>query len=329
MKIKTIAWIIGVVIILSLVPAGVLFWQNQNLERQVAQYAGELDIKHQSLSKSLQRAETKIAKSSNELSIFAKQNEVNIDAINKDLRKLNGRLEAISVTEAKTNTVIHTYSSSDTSRQTNTEVTICKEDGRPIDIHRYTETTETRELTDSNGMRVADVSFSAAEKRPWNSKVYGIKYKILNTIGRGSKGQLILSTELIAENPEAQPNKTFRIEGIESRTLQAPKPGPKFKVWDPALYLLMNLGVIAYKEVDFSASLGFGFSVFSYGPDWRFLGITVGYDAFQNAFRGSLVPFLYNIGSPLPLLSNLYLGLDIGLSSQLDISIGLIIGTRL
>jgi len=329
LKIKTVLWIVSVAIILALIPAGILFYQNQRLKDQVSQYAGEQNINYKALTESLQRAETKQARSNKELTIFAEQNGINIKAVEQDLQNLDGRLEAVASTKAKTTTVVHNHYPSDSTTSSEIEVPTCKQDGRPIDIYGYTKRIETKELTDSNGMRVADVSFSAAQKRPWSSKVYSLEYNALSTIGRGTNNQLILSTELTVENPETQPGKIFRIKGVESRVIQAPEPGPTFDWWDPALLLLTIPALIAYPKIDFSASLSLGFSVWSYGRDWRVLGITAGYDAFQNAFRASLVPFLYNIGEPLPLLSSLYIFLDIGISSQADVSIGLGIGTRL
>lgn len=329
MKIKTTLWIVLVVFILALIPTAVLFYQNKKLQDQVSLYAGELNISHEQLTKSLQRAETKIAKSNEELVTFAKSNEIDIETIERDLSSIDGRLEAVAVTKAKTTTVVHNHYPSDSVTPAEVEVPICKSDGRPIDVHGYTKRVETKALTNSTGMEVAKVSFSAARERPWSSKVYGIQYKILNTVGRGAGGQTILATELIAENSEVQPGEIFRIEGVESRVLQAPEPGPEFDWWDPSLYLIAQPALVVYNEVEFSVSISLGFSVWSYGSNWRFLGITAGYDAFQNAFRASFFPVLYNVGGPLPFLSDIWIGMDLSVDSRSSIGIGLIIGTRL
>ncbi len=329
MKFKTAAIIGGIFILLSLIPSGILFYQNQKLKSQVAQYAGDLNIGYKALTKSLQRSETKLTENTADLTLFAKENGVSIKAIRNDLDSIGGRLEAVSSTEAKTSTVVHNYYPSDSNTPSDVDVPICENDGRPIDIHSYTKRVETRELHDSNGMRVADISFAAAEKNPWNSKIYGIRYKILNTIGRGPNDQIILHTELTSENPEVQPGQVFRIEGVESRLLQIPALPSEFDFWDPALYLIGQLGANVYGDISLLASISLGFSIWSYGDDWRFLGISAGYDATGNAFRASIIPVMYNIGSPIPLLSNLFLGLDIGINHRADVSVGLVIGTRL
>jgi hypothetical protein len=329
MKTRTLIIIGGIVVLLSLIPAAVLFLQNRALKGQLQEYAGDQAVTNRALTESLQRAETRIARANIELEAFAEEHDIDLERIREDLESIGGRLEAIAETESATETVIVTNRPSDHSSQTNQEVPTCEENGRPIDTHGYTRTVETRELLDSNGMRIADVSFSAAQESPWSSKVYGIRYRILNTIGRRDDGRLILTTELIAENPEAQPGETFRIDGVESRVLQAPQPAPQFRWWDPSLYLIAQLSLIVYKEIDFSASISLGFSVFSYGNAWRFLGVSAGYDAFQNTFRASLIPFLYNVGDPLPFLSDLWLFPDIGIDHNGSVSIGFAIGTRL
>lgn len=322
-------WLGAILLIIGLIPAGILFYQNQRLREQVSQYAENLDINHKNLTQSLQRAQTRRAKNNEDLDLFAEQNKIDLLVIRDDLNSLGGRLEALAVSEAKTSTIINKNYYSDSSDSSNTKVPICEEDGRPIDIYSYTKRRENRNLLDSNGMRVADVSFSAAEKRPWDSKVYGLQYKVLNTIGRGKNKQVILTTELTVENPEVQPGKIFRIKGITSKVLQAPEPPTEFDWWDPSLYLIAQPGIVVYDHITTSLSLSLAFSIWSYGISWRFLGVSLGYDAFQNAFRASLIPVLYNVGEPLPFLSDLWIGLDVGVSHETDISIGLVIGTRL
>lgn len=329
MELKTALWFGGILLIILSIPAGILFYQNHKLQEELSTYVGQEDLNYKRLTDSLQRAETTLAKNTEELDLFAQQNEIDLKTVREDLQSLGGHLEAVASSGAKTTTIIKNYIKSDNVTPSEIEVPICKEDGRPIDINGYTKTTEQTYITDSNGMRIADVSFSAAQKNPWGSKVYGIRYKILNTVGRDKNNRIILSTELQAENPEAQPGKIFRIEGTESRVLQAPPNPASWDWWDPSLYLLAQLSLIVYQEVDFSASLAIGFSIFSYGENWRFLGVSAGYDAFQNAFRASFIPFLYNVGGPLPFFSDLYIGAEVGLSHELDISVGLTIGTRL
>jgi hypothetical protein len=318
----------GAAILLLSIPFTILFCQNRKLRKQLEQLNGVEDIPYKKLTDSLQRAETVIADNAGALDEFAAEHGHDIETIRDDLQSIGAELRAISTTEAGTSTVVYNHYKSEISTPTETEVPTCENDGRPIDLHGYTKTIETKQLSDSNGMRVADVSFSAAEERPWSSKVHGIRYKILNTVGEGEQGQVILHTELTAENPTIQPGQIFRIKGIDSRTLQAPPSPPEFKWWDPAIYLMGQLSVDAYPEVGFGASLSLGFSPFSYG-DWRFLGITAGYNAFQNTFRASLAPALYNIGEPLPFLSDTWLFFDVGIDTAGSVSVGLGIGTTL
>lgn len=329
MKLKTVLWIIGAVAILALIPIGILSYQNQKLKKENLSLTGTVDVTQKKLTDSLLRADTERTDELRKLRDLAKEQGSDIGKIERDLRSLGASLEAVAQTSAQTKTVVHNHYTSTSTTPSKTEVPTCPEDGRPIDVHGYTKRIETINLEDSNGMRVADVSFAAAEKTPWSSKIYGLRYKINNTIGRSQDGQIVLYTELLAENPEAQPGETFHIEGVESRVLQAPEPGPSFQWWDPALFLNAHLAIEVHPGLDFTAGLSLGFSIFSYGEDWRFLGITAGYDAFQNEFRASLIPALYNVGGPMPFLQDLWLGLDVSISHNADVGVGLVIGTTL
>jgi hypothetical protein len=175
-------------------------------------------------------------------------------------------------------------------------------------------------------MVVADASFSAARENPWDTSVFGINYLITNAVSTTDDGRIILHTELVAES-EAVPGETFRIEGVESRVLQVPRQ-ISFEWWDPAIYLSVALGVGAWREIEFSAALDLGFSIMSYG-DWRFIGLLAGLDAANMTFHAAFFPFAYNVGSPIPFLSDLFLGPYIGIDHTSEVSVGVMLGTRL
>jgi hypothetical protein len=277
------------------------------------------------LTESLQRAATEQA-TKDEIDALADELGLDIGRIKEDLRALGGQIEAIAATRAKTTTIVVNQSPSDTSTPTGEEVPVCEEDGRPIDIHGYTRRTETRRLRDSNGMVIADTSFSAGRENPWDTRVFGIDYLITSTISTDNSGRYILHTELTAASA-AEPEYTYRIPGIESRVLQAPEQ-IRFEWWDPSLYLVANLGVGVWPAVEFSAALDLGFSIMSYG-DWRFIGLLAGIDAANMTFHAGFFPFAYNVGSPIPFLSDVWLAPYIGIDHTSEVSVGVGIGTRL
>lgn len=325
---KVLLWIGGIVIIFSLIPAGILFYQNHELKKALEITSGERDLQYKKLSDSVQRAETSNAKNGEDLISLARKTSIDIDSISKDQQNLGAKIEALAITEAKTTTIVHNNYTSTSSTPSGKEPEVCKEDGRPIDVYGYTKRVEKINLDDSNGMRLADISFSAGEKNPWASKVYGIHYRVLNVMGRTQSGQITLHTELQSENSEAQPGQIFHIEGVSSQLTQTEIPA-RFSWWNPRLFLLIQLGLEAYPTLDFSASLSLGLTIWAYGDNWRFLGVSAGYDAFQNSFRASFIPAMYNIGEPLPLLTNLWLGLDVSIDTRLNVGVGFVIGTTL
>lgn len=328
-SLKTLIWVGGIVFILSLIPSGILFYQNYSLRKQNEVLANQTKISYKTVSDSIQRAESRLVSSQEELTKFAAKNNLDIEAIKRDVNSLGARLEAVAVTEAKTTTIIRNNYYSDETEPSQVQVPECPEDGRPIDIHGYTKNVETTNLTDSNGMRIADVSFTAAKNPPWSSKIYGIRYKILNTASRDRQGKLILYTELQASNEEAQPGRIFKVPGTSSELVEIPPSSPGWDWWNPYLYLTSNLSLGVWPNIEFSASFGIGFSIWSYRSMWRFLGITAGYDAYQNSFRASLIPVLVNIGDPLPFFSDLWIYLDVGIDTNSLLTVGLGISTAI
>ena len=326
-KVKTVLTVaaVGLVVALTLGSSAYLFWKIRTLEEENQRLLNQVTVNHENLTKSLQRAETSQVTQA-DLAAFAEEVGLDIQKLRGDLRSLGADLEAIASTKAKTTTIHHHHAPSDSSSSSEIEVPTCKEDGRPIDIHRYTERIESRELRDSSGMRIADVSFEAAEENPWSSTTWGISYTINNSVARTRDGSIVLHTELLAES-EAQPGEIFRIEGAESRVLQVPEE-VHFEWWNPQLYLTAQLGINAWPGIDLSASLAIGFSVMSYG-NWAFFGISAGFDGWNRSFFASFIPLMYNIGEPIPLLSDLEVGPHVGIDHNANVSVGITIGTRL
>jgi len=326
---KSILIIVGLTALTFAFPVGYLLVQNHRLAKRLDEQFRQTEISGRKLTDSLLRSESKIANTMNDLRTFAEANKVDLKVVEDDLRSLRAQMETVTVTHSKTQTIIYKNQPSDSTTPQTTEVPSCPEDGRPIDIHGFTQEIQHSKITDSTGLNIADVSFNAAEKNPWGYRAYGIKYSILTTTGRTSGDRVIVSTELVAENPETQPGERFRITGVESVTIQAPLPSPRFRWWAPKLHLSAIIGPAVYPEIDLSLSLSLIFTVWAYGDNWRFLGVSTGYDTYPRSFRASLFPFLFNLGGVMPLISDLWIGLDIGISHEREVSVGIGIATTI
>ena len=95
------------------------------------------------------------------------------------------------------------------------------------------------------------------------------------------------------------------------KVVRTDERAPKFWWWNPHLDLL---GGIAFKP-DVSPHVELGLSVMSWGKTaddmhWRFLRVGVGVVGRELSL--SLSPAMYNIGKPLPLVSNLWLTPTVG-----------------
>lgn len=325
-KTKQTIVIIGGIVLILLIVFTALFWKIDRLENQLA--TNSISIDHKALTESLQRAETLMVESNKQLDLFAQQNGLDIEMIRDDLEKINADLIAVASTKAQTTTIIKNNYISDNSKIVNPEQPVCKENNIPLDNYGYTTKLEEISLQDSNGMNIARIGFQAAKSEPWSSTIYGIEYVINNTVSTGPNKEVIIHTELLARNKEIQPEKTFRIEGVESRVLQVPEPPPSFDFWDPAIFLLGQLGLDVYPGVSFSASINIGASIMSYN-NWRFLALSIGVDGWNREFIASFIPFLYNVGEPLPFFSDLFIFPYVSISHEGDVGVGAGIGTRL
>jgi len=320
--------VLGLIILAGGVYLGVKL---SNAQRDYQNLLDDISTTHEFLTETLQRASSSKVDSERELLSLAEDNQIDISLIQRDLRSLGAKLEAIAVTTTGTKTLQKTKRPSDESTPrpdlpTDPPV-LCKEDGRPIDVHGYTLRSESIYLEDSLGMKVGKASFLANQATPWSTRTYGLQYKIVNAISKGPRDSLHLHTELFIENPEAHPGASFAIPGISSSLVQV-KRRPSFSWRDPRLTLGIGGGIGVHPTFQGTAQAYLGFSFLSYGS-FRFLALSGGFDFINNTAIFSLAPFSYNIGDPLPLLSDLWLSPAVGVDHTGEISVSILLGTTL
>jgi hypothetical protein len=329
MKPKYILYIViaSIIIIGSII--GGFCWQLSALKNENSRLREEYNLQSQKITESIIRSETKRVRDSSDLEEFIKSNGTNISKVKEDLKNLGARMLSTTTTTAETKNIYNYYVKSDKGPEitSKNKVPECKGDGRPIDLHGYTREVQHHNVDDSNGMRLAQVSFDASSKRPWSETVYKIRYKTNSVTSKTNNGTIVVHTQMLASNEKIQPGKVFELEVVDSTTLQTEEK-PRFKFFDPGLYLSLNAGIIVWNKLGFSLPINLNFSLMSYG-EWKFLAVGIGLDTFEKSFDAQLIPFLYNIGDPIPLLTNLYIYPYVGVDHRVNTSIGLGLGVRL
>ena len=248
------------------------------------------------------------------------------DALQKDLSELRATLVAVGKTVGSLRGKISELERSTSEGPPNTNLEKCA-DGRLIDTHGYTKAPQIKEVTDSNEAPLASVSFDASKDKPWKYSVYDREFHLSTAISRQDNGQFAFHHTLDYSVP-GKSDKKHSIKLTTSEYLQVPESRKMFW-WNPLLDVGMFVGANVHSFAvgpgrsegvfSFGGELGISFSSYGYTRAdnlWRFFRVGLGYDAERRAGHLSFSPAAFNIGDPLPLLTNLwvypYVGIDSG-----------------
>jgi hypothetical protein len=324
-------------LIMTVVSAvGFVIYKERQLNAQQAAIAQSM-VEFKRLQDNMARSQSQYV-SKDDLNNFAKQNQVNLDIIAKDLQTLNATVTGINaITLNSPGTV-----------QTNVPSTSVKPNQNPpppptvdcngtqipcpnADPYGYTKNDQHLELDEQfkNGtandtkVPLADVSFSAGQQNPWNATVYPRVYNITNVLGTDQDGKHYVYNKVIINSN----GKDYPVQ-VSSAKYEEEYPSASFSLWNPRLFIGVDGGVGLSKlpvSGEFTPSIGVG--IMSYGtskvsPDWSFVQVGVGYGAVSRSAQLEISPAQYNIGKHIPLMTNAYIGPTMGIGADGNVSVG-------
>lgn len=312
-------------IILGLVATNLLFYfQNNEIFGKISDFKKVTD--------SLVRSQTEVV-SKKDLEKTLKKYFTNKDIGNlkKDLAEMNATLGSVGITIGKLERKVKYNLRSDKQGTPKTEVVVCKEDGRPIDVYGYTKASQIKTLKDKNEADLADVTFDASQAKPWSYDIFNREYHLATVVGKKKDGSDIYYHSLKYKVPSKHKDKLFNIPIVSSSYKQKINKRHMFW-WNPMIDLSISLGGVIYSSNGtnelISLTPDIGFSTSSYGRTradtlWKFFRFGIGYDAIQESVIFSISPVLFNFADPMPILTNLYLIPRISFDHLGNISAGL------
>lgn len=335
-RLPMIGFFVGVALIVGLGIVGYLGYRQLMLENALLR--SEV-TEFKQLTDTLVRASTQwTTKSDLKDSLANLMTTDDLKALRADIRRQGAAISAVGRTVGQLDGRIARLEQSDSQGPTNGEVVKC-EDGRLVDVHRYTERTQTKRVKDNNDASLADVTFDASKNKPWDYKVFGRQFNLTTVVSKKDSGQLNFYN-VLKYKTEADGTKEFPIT-LSSSEFKQVNPESKFYWLNPRLDLgvfagvtALNVPILGNNDTLASAGADLGLSLMSYGETkveswWRFVRLGAGYNLNRKAFQLSVAPALFNVGKVLPLITNMYLGPNVGLDSGGGLIINLGLGVQL
>lgn len=260
--------------------------------------------------------------SKQDIDAFAKQQDINLSVIQKDLDTLNAQVQAING--------ITVISQGQTGNNIPSTGKIPRPDPPQIDPAQnpFGYMTNTQHLTlnekfSNVEVPFGDVGFSAWQEKPWDIKITPRTYSITSVLGQDDTGRHYSYSKFAIQAD----GKTYDVKIDDNKFLEE-YPTAKFSWFNPKLYMFAN-GSIEINKVPIKGEFtpGISLGIMSYGktkstPDLSILQVGIGYGVVNKTIEFSLSPIQYNIGQNLPLISNTYIGPTLQLNTAGGVGVG-------
>jgi hypothetical protein len=336
-KFNTILTLVGVALIMGLLLAGYFAWKNLRednlrLQSEVVQFKKLTDTLVRSSNQWATKSDLKAALKD----LLTKED---LKELEKDMDKLDSRLTAVGRTVGSIKRKVAKLEASDREGPENTKVEKC-DDGRLVDIHGYTKKPQIKEIKDSNKAPLADVEFDASKKKPWSYDVHKKNYRLVTVVGKKDSGQLTFHHKLEYVVPDKDTKKRYKVNLLSSEYLQVPLKNKMFWL-NPIVDVNFFAGGNIYGFAEgpgrpgslLSMGADVGLSLSSYGEtkadSWfRLFRFSLGYNIERQGAHFAFAPFAFNLGKPLPLLTNLYITPQLGIDSAGGLTLNVGIGPQ-
>jgi len=251
---------------------------------------------------------------------FIKDNNINLRAIQDDLDKLHAEITAVNIAVSTSKGQVGTNVSTKPGPVVNPNPI----DPKNPDPYGYMKQQQVLALNEDFGtvkVPIGTVGFSAWKENPWDYEIKSREYKSATVIGTDENQRQYFYNKF-----------TVKVDGKEyvlpviSTTAKQVVPEAKFHWFNPRLYIGVN-GAVGLNPVKGEFSPNINLQLMSYGryktqPDWSVLQVGAGYGTISQRPELTVMPISYNIGKPIPLINNTYVGPSLSVATDGNVFVG-------
>jgi len=323
--------LVSLVIIALICVGGFVIYKENQTAQMLTDIQKSIVLQKQLLD-GITRAQSQYA-SKDDLDEFAKQQNINLSVIQKDLDTLNAQIQSINGVTVISKGQVDTNVPSTTTTPAPNPPPVNPQNPDPYGYLKNVQHLQLNEKfigTDNKtemDIPFGDVSFSAWMDKPWSLNVPDRKYSITTVLGVDDNGkQTAYNKFSITSN-----NKTYDVQITDSKLLQQYPPS-KFR-FSPRLFLTAGGGVdVSEAPITGSANAGVALGLMSIGqfvnkPDISILQVGAAYQTETKRPAVVVNPINFNVSKlvPLGLVDNTY----VGPSAQVDTKGNIVAGANI
>lgn len=251
---------------------------------------------------------------------FIKDNKINLKAIQDDLDKLHGEVEAVNIAVASSKGQVVTNLPTKPGPVVNPNPV----DPKNPDPFGYMKQQQVLALNEDFGtvkVPFGQVGFSAWQEKPWDINIKPRDYKVATVVGTDENQRMYFYNKFTM----SVDNKDYEIP-IKTATTQQVYPEAKFSWFNPRIYVGAD-GAVGLNPVKGEFIPNVNLQLMSYGryktqPDFSILQVGVGYGVDSKRPQALVTPVSYNIGKHIPLMNNLYIGPSLSVGTDGNVGVG-------
>lgn len=318
----------AIVIIVLICTGGFVIYKQIENSRRLDTIQNSI-IQQKDLLDNISRAQAQYV-SREDLDKFAKEQNINLDAIKKDLESLDAQVKAINTITVISQPQNHTdIPSTDTTPNPTDPNNPVDPKNDPYGYLTNVQHLQLNEKFSNVEVPFGIVSFSAFRKNPWDVAVNERQYNVTSVLGMDEDGRHFSYSKLAIITG----GKTYDIK-IDRNQFVEEYPSAKMHWFNPRLFAQVNGGIgISQLPVkgEFTPAVSVG--IMSYGktrvnPDLSILQVGVGYGTVNRSLEFTISPIQYNFGRHIPLMANTYGGpvLQVNTNGAVTVGAGLSVG---
>ena len=305
------------VIYISLIAVGLFF--GYRMYKDLTAKVEDQKIAYAQLAENIARSSSEFVTKS-DLNKFGEKISGSFTLMQDDIKKLGGEVVSVGQTIAQLEAHVEANQSSDAVEE------ITGEEGTIVIEHF-------KKIKNKEGLPLSWAKFKLGSEQPWTTGTYPLEFHINTVLGLTKDDKVIPEHELVVYNtgdPEVK-DKPFKVKITSSIFKQIKPKTMTFFWWAPHLDFGINMGAnLLSGEAIFGLDLGF--AAMAYGRTkndniWRFARASVGTRDKFSDFQFTLSPLGYNLGSSLPLISDVWIWPTLSFGFGDTYGIGATVGT--
>jgi hypothetical protein len=326
--------VIAIATIVTFGALAFIIYNQQQLKNQQTAIQTQI-VQQQQLVDGIMRSQSQYATAA-DLAKFASDSNINLKAIQDNLKTLNSSLAAINVITADSNGQNQNNLPSTGTGPANpkppTPVACVNGTCPNQDPFGYQKVQQNLALNEDFGtlkVPFGTVGFSAWQQNPWDVAIQPREYNVDTVVGVDENERQTFYNKFSVKVGD----KNYDIP-IKTATTKQQVPTATWSWWNPRLLMGLDGGVnISRVQGEFTPSVNLG--IMSYGqykttPDFSILEVGFGFGTVNKTGQVVVTPVAYNIGKKLfsPVMNNTYIGpsLSIGTDGSIGAGVGLRVG---